>query len=257
MENKKIVLLAAKGQSTTIVFNSINKKFGVNTTIIEDKENTKIFIKRRIKRLGFFTVVGQILFQILISKPLNLLSKRRQKEIINENLLDLTEIPKDKIKFVTSVNSETTIALLKAINPDLVIVNGTRIISKKVLSSINSKFVNIHVGITPKYRGVHGTYWALVNNDVENSGVTVHFVDEGIDTGNIINQAIVVPSKKDNFSTYPLLQLSEGLKILNKSIQDFFDDKIVSRKEKKLESILWFHPTILKYLYYRIVKGVK
>jgi methionyl-tRNA formyltransferase len=41
-------------------------------------------------------------------------------------------------------------------------------------SSINSKFVNIHVGITPKYRGVHGTYWALVNNDVENSGVTVH-----------------------------------------------------------------------------------
>jgi folate-dependent phosphoribosylglycinamide formyltransferase PurN len=67
---------------------------------------------------------------------------------------------------------------LKAINPDLVIVNGTRIISKKVLSSINSKFVNIHVGITPKYRGVHGTYWALVNNDVENSGVTVHFVDE-------------------------------------------------------------------------------
>jgi folate-dependent phosphoribosylglycinamide formyltransferase PurN len=168
----------------------------------------------------------------LISKPLNLLSKRRQKEIINENLLDLTEIPKDKIKFVTSVNSETTIALLKAINPDLVIVNGTRIISKKVLSSINSKFVNIHVGITPKYRGVHGTYWALVNNDVENSGVTVHFVDEGIDTGNIINQAIVVPSKKDNFSTYPLLQLSEGLKILNKSIQDFFDDKIVSRKEK-------------------------
>jgi folate-dependent phosphoribosylglycinamide formyltransferase PurN len=72
---------------------------------------------------------------------------------------------------------------LKAINPDLVIVNGTRIISKKVLSSINSKFVNIHVGITPKYRGVHGTYWALVNNDVENSGVTVHFVDEGIDTG--------------------------------------------------------------------------
>jgi folate-dependent phosphoribosylglycinamide formyltransferase PurN len=37
---------------------------------------------------------------------------------------------------------------MKAINPDLVIVNGTRIISKKVLSSINSKFVNIHVGIT-------------------------------------------------------------------------------------------------------------
>jgi folate-dependent phosphoribosylglycinamide formyltransferase PurN len=146
------------------------------------KKTLKSLLKKNKKGLAFFTVVGQILFQILISNLL-ICYQKTTKEIINENLLDLTEIPKDKIKFVTSVNSETTIALLKAINPDLVIVNGTRIISKKVLSSINSKFVNIHVGITPKYRGVHGTYWALVNNDVENSGVTVHFVDEGIDTG--------------------------------------------------------------------------
>jgi hypothetical protein len=82
--------------------------------------------------VAFFTVVGQILFQILISNLL-ICYQKTTKEIINENLLDLTEIPKDKIKFVTSVNSETTIVLLKAINPDLVIVNGTRIISKYYL----------------------------------------------------------------------------------------------------------------------------
>ena len=257
MKNKKIVLLAGKGESTNIVFNSINQRFGIYSAIIEEKEDTKIFLKRRVRKLGIITVFGQIIFQILIVKPLDIFSKKRKKEIINENLLDLSEIPNEKINAVVSVNSETTRAILKKINPDIVIVNGTRIISKKVLVSVNCKFINTHAGITPKYRGVHGTYWALVNNDIKNSGVTVHFVDSGIDTGIIINQATVIPKKEDNFSTYPLLQLSEGLKILNEAIQDLMDNSLVTQKEKLTESILWYHPTIWNYLFYRITKGVK
>ncbi|KQS92776.1 formyl transferase [Chryseobacterium sp. Leaf394] len=257
MKSKKIVLLAGKGISTNIVFNSLNQNFAVVTAIVEEPENRKIFLKRRLKKLGFATVLGQVLFQILISKPLSVLSKKRHQEIISQLGLNVSEIPAEKMVTVKSVNSKTTLELLHEINPDLVIVNGTRIISKKVLSSINCKFINTHAGITPKYRGVHGTYWALVNNDLENSGVTVHFVDEGIDTGNIIYQSAVVPTEKDNFSTYPLLQLAEGLRILNRAIQDFLEDKLVVQKEKQLESLLWYHPTLWKYAYHRIFKGVK
>ena len=67
MEHKKIVLLAGKGESTTIVFNSINQNFGVTAAIIEERESTKLFLKRRVRRLGIVTVFGQILFQILVS----------------------------------------------------------------------------------------------------------------------------------------------------------------------------------------------
>ena len=48
------------------------------------------------------------------------------------------------------------------------ILNGTRIVSKKVISSIGCLFINTHCGITPKYRGVHGGYWAIYNNDLNN-----------------------------------------------------------------------------------------
>ncbi|WP_262148001.1 formyl transferase [Chryseobacterium foetidum] len=257
MESKKIVLLAGKGISTSIVFNSIHQNFGVETAIIEEPENRKIFLRRRLKKLGFARVLGQVLFQILISKPLSVLSKKRHQEIICQFKLDPSEIPADKVVNVISVNSKTTIDLLKQINPDLIIVNGTRIISKKVLSSVNCKFINTHAGITPKYRGVHGTYWALVNSDLENSGVTVHFVDEGIDTGNIIAQSQVLPTENDNFSSYPLLQLGEGLKILNTAVQDFTEDRLIAKKEKKLKSFLWYHPTLWQYLYFRLRKGVK
>lgn len=256
MKDKKIIILGGVGLSTNIVFNALNEKFGIHLAIIEGKEPMKVFLKRRIKRLGLFTVIGQIIFQLTIPKILNSLSKKRKSDIIIDNKLNLTDIPDDKIKKVTSINAKSTIELLKTINPDLIIVNGTRIISKKVLQSVDCKFINTHVGMTPMYRGVHGTYWALVNNDIENSGVTIHFVDEGIDTGNIIEQGQVLPASIDNFVTYPLLQLSVGKNLLLKAVQDYFDNTITIKNEKG-ESKLYYHPTIWQYLYFRIIKKVK
>ena len=173
------------------------------------------------------------------------------------NNMNAAEIPNDKTINVSSVNSKKTIELLKEINPDLIIVNGTRIISEKVLSAVECPFINTHAGITPKYRGVHGAYWALVNNDAENNGVTVHFVDKGIDTGSVIYQENITITKQDDFSTYPLIQLVSGIKLLTKAIENFFNGTLSSQKERNLESILWYHPTIWGYLYHRIFKGVK
>jgi methionyl-tRNA formyltransferase len=248
--------LGGKGISTNIVFHSINANFGINAVIIEEKESVKKFLKRRIKKLGIFTVIGQVLFQVLTVKPLHAMSRKRIDEIMMENSMETAEIFHEKLKEVKSVNSDETIELLKKINPDLVIVNGTRIISKKVLSSVDCKFINTHAGITPKYRGVHGAYWALVNNDKEHCGVTVHFVDAGIDTGNVLYQHTITIGEKDNFSTYPLLQLAEGLKLLNKAVKSYFEGAIVTQKTN-LESYLWYHPTIWQYLYNRIKKNVR
>ena len=256
MNAKKIVLLGVDSDFTNAIYNHINRDFVIEKVVIEEKENKKIFLKRRLKRLGFWTVIGQILFTIFVSKALTIFSKKRIKEIITTNNLDLSAIDNDKILNVKSVNSQENIDLLKKINPDLIIVSGTRIISKKVIESVDCRFINLHAGITPKYRGVHGTYWALINNDAVKSGVTVHFVDEGIDTGNIIYQDKVLISGNDNFTTYPLLQLAAGIKILKQTVADFYQNKIVV-KPTSGESNLYYHPTIFQYLKYRIFYGVK
>lgn len=256
MEHKTIILLGGPGLSTNIVFNDIDKQYGIALAIIEEKESTKIFLKRRLRKLGLMRVIGQVAFQLLIAKPLAFFSQQRTGEILSEYNLDAGEIPENKLKRVQSVNSAETLALIQKMDPDLIIVNGTRIISKKVIGSIRCKLINTHAGITPKYRGVHGTYWALVNRDEKNSGVTVHFVDEGIDTGNIIYQSQVTPTAKDNFATYPLLQLAAGLKILHRAIDDYFQDKIVISKGTE-ESSLWYHPTFWGYLFNRIFRKVK
>ena len=256
MENKKIVLLCGKGTSSSIVFNSLNKKFGVYTAIIENPIARKKLIKGRLKRLGLFKVIGQLLFQVGVIPVLGFLSKKRRNQILEQNAMNATSIPADKSVYVNSVNDIETIELLKKINPDLIIVNGTRIISKKVLEAVSCDFINTHAGITPKYRGVHGTYWALYNKDSENSGVTVHFVDAGIDTGSVIYQDTVTITNQDNFSTYPFLQLAKGLEILNRAVEDYFNDSVKTSKPN-LESKLWYHPTLFQYLYGRFINNVK
>lgn len=256
MNKKRLVLLAGKGISTNILYNSLKNDYNIEAILLEKPVPRKEFIKKRIKKLGVWKVSGQILFQLSIAKYLNLISAKRKKEILDQYGLDNRPLPTEKVINLESVNDKKCITLLQTINPDLIVVNGTRIISKEVLSSLPVKFVNIHAGITPKYRNVHGAYWALVNNDSMNCGVTVHLVDTGIDTGSVIFQQRITVTHQDNFATYPLLQLAEGILYLKKALKNIFEDNLTILNVPA-ESKIWHHPTIWQYLYERIVHNKK
>ena len=256
MNDPKIVLLAGKGNSTNIIYHALKNDFPITAIILEEAVNKKEFIKKRIKKLGTWKVTGQILFQLIIVKILHVTAAKRKKEILQQYGMNNTELPSALIIPVNSVNDESCVKALQEIGPDLVIVNGTRIISKQVLDCIPSKFINMHTGITPMYRGVHGAYWALVNNDAVHCGVTIHLVDSGIDTGGVIDQHLITVSNKDNFVTYPLLQLAEGIPLMKKAINNILQNHLILA-DSSGESRLWYHPGIFQYLYYRIIKGKK
>ncbi|MCZ2396342.1 MAG: formyl transferase [Chitinophagales bacterium] len=253
---EKIILLAGKGVSTNIVFNYLSKFYEIEKVILEEPPSKLQLIRKRIKRFGLFKVAGQLAFQTVVAKWLTITSRKRRVEIIKEYHLDTSPPPQSKTLLVNSINDRQVIDYLIKTQPQLAIVNGTRIISRKVLNATGCTFINMHAGITPKYRNVHGAYWALVNNDRENCGVTVHLVDPGIDTGKIIYQAGINPIKEDNFVTYPLLQVAEGVNLLRNAIKDFFNNQLEFKSGSK-ESHLWYHPTIFQYLYYRLFRGIK
>lgn len=256
MQFDKIVLLAGKWDTTPIVYNFLKESFGIVKVLLEDPVPRKKFLQKRIKKLGWFTVGGQVMFQLIAGRLLNKTSKKRIQQIIEEYRLQKNLIPLEMITEVPSANSDECLKKLKELQPGIVVVHGTRIISKKILQEINAIFINIHAGITPLYRGSHGAYWALANNDKGNCGVTVHLVDAGIDTGNILAQTTIPFTSKDNFSTYPYLQLAEGLYLLKDCLEK------LKRRERlfvknDLGSGLWHHPTLWGYLWKRLSKGVK
>jgi methionyl-tRNA formyltransferase len=180
------------------------------------------------------------------------------KSLIGECNLDNSDIPNEVITKINSINSKKVMDIVNREKPDYIIVNGTRIISRNVLNSTSIKFINIHAGITPAYRGVHGAYWALVNREKNLAGVTVHYVNSGVDTGEVISQTTIAIDRRDCIITYPIKQLSEGLKSLsdflkNKEIGGSFSPKLIEVNHSKQ----WFHPGFFQYLYHRIVYGIK
>ena len=124
-----------------------------------------------------------------------------------------------------------------------------RIIAKRVLQAIPAIWLNTHAGITPRYRGCHGAWWAISEGRREFAGVTVHRVDAGIDTGGIVGQALIAPDPRDSFSTLPLRQLAAGLPILAAAVRAALDGTLTSVPSvDPAPSRLWHHPTVGEYL---------
>lgn len=144
------------------------------------------------------------------------------------------------------MNSKDCLAQLQHLAPSVVVINGTRILGRTTLHSMTAPVVNTLVGITPKYRGVHGAYWALASRDPVHCGVTVHLVDESVDTGGILRQALIHPCRQDDFTNYPLLQMAARSRILREALHDLLDGKAMLQAPPEGDR-RWYHPTLWQH----------
>jgi folate-dependent phosphoribosylglycinamide formyltransferase PurN len=249
-----VLLLAGPGASTWIAANALAREHGDLAVIIEERQSRADMLRRRVKTLGPLTVAGQVLFQ-LWAKIGARRAEARIREIMTAAGLDDTPLPNGNYRSVPSANDPLTTALISETAPDVVVVNGTRILSRGLLEAIPVPVLNTHAGITPAYRGVHGGYWARVAGDMARCGVTVHLVDPGVDTGAIVTQAVIEPGPRDNFFTYPMLQTAAGIPLLLKAVQDALDGTLAPHSAEG-ESHQYYHPTLWGYAATGLRRGV-
>lgn len=254
-EKLKVVMLAGRDESSKILYHALKEEFDIKCVVMEAPVSKAVMLKRRMRRLGVMKVIGQLFF-IVWYKLVSGNARKRIDAIKKATAMNEAPIESERVFPVTSVNDDAVIAMLQASQCDAVVVNGTRIITEKVLKSVTAPFINIHAGITPKYRGVHGGYWALAQNDAAHCGVTVHLVDAGIDTGGVLYQANISVTVEDRFSTYPYLQLAEAIPLLKQALNDVSSNNLQIKK-LKLASRLWYHPTFYEYALGYIKKGIK
>ncbi len=255
--SESIVLLCSEGDSTRAVYNALNDEFASVTVLMEDEISRLQMAKRRAAMLGIIKTAGQVAFAAAVSPILNWAARDRIREIETEFRLR-KEMPTECVIRIRNVNSTEAIEKLREIDPDVVVVNGTRIIGKETLSAVDVPFINTHAGITPLYRGVHGGYWALAEGRTDLVGTTVHLVDKGIDTGSIIAQSFFSVTKEDNFATYPYLHTAAGLPLLVQAVRDALNGTLKSGSSQlQLNSKLRYHPTAWQYVYIRVAKGVR
>lgn len=93
---------------------------------------------------------------------------------------------KSKIINLENINSDLSLKLLMQNPCHLYIVMGTSILSAKTIATCKSEIINVHGGCLPYYRGNNCIYFAYLNNDWNRIANTIHYIDFGIDTGDII-----------------------------------------------------------------------
>ena len=98
----------------------------------------------------------------------------REAQIIDEFDLQTAPGGDQRIISVSSANDAECTRIIAEEKPDVIVLVGCRMLNPKTLAAIHAPIINYHAGINPKYRGMMGGYWALVNNDVKNFGTTVH-----------------------------------------------------------------------------------
>ena len=176
---KNIIILTSFEERHSFLKKLISNSSNINTlrTYCEKNDNTTLssIIKTENKPKSF--------------KSLHLIH-RGQTEI------DFFQSFNDQIKDYSNsvyiarkqINSENYINEIIDLNPDLIISFGCSIIKGKLLDLFKGRFINVHLGLSPYYRGSGTNYWPMVYGEFEFIGATFMHIDAGIDTGKIIHQ---------------------------------------------------------------------
>jgi methionyl-tRNA formyltransferase len=199
MKEKRIVIWCGGAPNQKALANKIAKEFPLAALVVEHKPGTK----KRSFRLLVGKAMDRILFKKIGDTWKKLMAYYRDR---------YPEFPKTEILSVTSINTDEVYEFTRKHEPDLIIVSGTSLIRKKLLSLQPSiGIINLHTGLSPYVKGgPNCTNWCLANNEPELIGNTIMWINAGIDSGNIITTRQTDISKCNSFFDIHLAVMEEA-----------------------------------------------
>ncbi len=116
------------------------------------------------------------------------------------------------------IKHEDSIAKIKSLNPDLIIVVAYgQILSKEILDTPKHGCINVHASLLPKLRGAAPINWSIINGD-KTTGVTTMLMDKGLDTGDMLLKSEVEISEDMNAGELHDILSESGAKLLIETI---------------------------------------
>ena len=148
-----------------------------------------------------------------------------------EDAYGLERARNHKIKAICEKDENKIIEILKENEVELVILAGyLKIVSPKLVNEYRNKIINIHPSLIPAFcgKGYYGekVHQGVIDYGAKVTGATVHFVDEGADTGPIIMQKTVEVKQDDDIKKLAKRVLEVEHEILTKSISMFCENKL-------------------------------
>ncbi len=157
---------------------------------------------------------------VVSNNPCAFALERCRKHGIPSAIIDHREFPSRE------TFEDRLVDVLQTVGVDLVVMAGfMRILSRKFFQSFPMRVMNIHPALLPAFPGMHVQQKA-VDYGVKFSGCTVHFADEGVDSGPIIIQAVVPVYDEDDAETLAARILSQEHRIYPQAVQYYAEGRI-------------------------------
>jgi len=203
-----------------------------------------IYISKSLKKQKFYRffmkkVVSGLGFRYYIQRAFHDVRYKNSKTSIT-NIANKYGIP---VIYASNINDEGIVTKIKKEEPDLIIsAYFDQIIKKELLKIPRIGILNVHPSMLPEYRGVKSTFWVLKNNESK-TGITIHFVDEGLDTGNILVQKEISIQPDDSVDSL-LKRTSEiGSKALLEAIENIRRNTYNQKEQESGSGSYFSQPT--------------
>ena len=139
--------------------------------------------------------------------------------------------------YPVKINSDEFIEQARSYSCDLFVsMSFNQIFRKEIINVPRLKTINCHAGKLPFYRGRNILNWAIINDETE-FGITVHYIDEGIDTGDIILQNTYPISDQDDYSTLLSIAHEECATLLVRAIKQIQTGKAIRINQEEIHPI--------------------
>ena len=158
----------------------------------------------RMRRYARRYTVAQLASRVLARGFTVATGQRAKRRRILGTLLDASvgeeETPLQLVQYVPSHNGSAAVELVQSLAPDIIAVYGTVVIRAPIIRLARQAILNMHTGISPRYRGANTVFWPLYNAEPEWVGLTIHQLTEEIDAGPIleVGRPTIAPDDDEN-----------------------------------------------------------
>lgn len=193
----KVVLLTALSPDGQVqhryVAHKLAEAFGDQLQAIIVTDGARAPLGRRLKRWWKRYTVPQLLSRALIKARDSRKGRNEDRQATYRRVLfpagEDGRMPQGLVRVVPSHNGKACLQILRDLKPDVIAVYGTVVIKGDVIAAAGKSIINMHTGLSPRYRGSDTIFWPLHNGEPEWVGVTIHRLTPGIDAGPILATA--------------------------------------------------------------------
>ncbi len=151
---------------------------------------------------------------------------RRRDHSEKELVLESSQLPPKNNPRTTYLNNDElnslgTIAKIEKSNPGFIAVFGTSILRKPFLQKFPNHLFNLHIGDPEFYRGSSCNFWPIHQGKLQHLSATIHRINQGIDTGDILSRQAINISVGDDEQTLLLKPLKLGTRLMVETIQNW------------------------------------